>query len=430
MTRRNNRHARQNADGPTLFEAAAVPIADGVPRSAEEPRSRRAKALEEFFKARKAHSAVKTEIVTKYFPQWLRIIKSRTPSKKLGYVDLFAGPGIYGDGSESTPILIMKHILANEDLRDMVLTMFSDKKVKYVRELKKNINTLPNIGSLKHPPEIEQKSAAESHIPEYFENRAIIPTFMFLDPFGYSGLSLKLMRAVLKDWACEVMFFWNFTRINAAIRNNVVREEMDAIFGHDRVDRLRDQLKGIADQQVREAIILGTLREALGTIKAQYMEVFRFRNTAENITHHLVFVTKNILGQRIMKDIMAKASSYCDEDGVSSFEYNPNPPSTTPPRPLSLLDDDPEPPPPRTPMQNLMDDLIERYRGKSLTVEEIYEQHNYGTPYTQKNYQEALRRLFYDDQKVSLNQGFMPILPRSLRQRAMSPKYVVTFDKA
>jgi three-Cys-motif partner protein len=51
-----------------------------------------------------------------------------------------------------------------------------------------------------------------------FASRPIIPTFAFIDPYGYKGLSLGLVHAVLKDWACECLFFLNYNRINAGIQ--------------------------------------------------------------------------------------------------------------------------------------------------------------------------------------------------------------------
>ena len=421
MAARKKKHEPE-AVQPMLFESAGH--SEPEPRSEiakAKTTSRRSRALATFYKERKAHSAIKTEIVMKYFPAWLRIIGPRNRSKKIGYIDLFAGPGKYDDGTESTPLRIMRHILADPALRQSVMTLFTEKKASYFKALRHNISELPGIESLKYAPQILRQSAGESDISEYFDNRSIIPTFMFLDPFGYSGLSLKLIRAVLKDWGCEVIFFWNFNRINAARKNNKVRAAMDAIFGTSRVERLRLELAGHHSEIERERIILGTLREALDEAQGRYMEYFRFRNTSGNSTHHLVFVTKHELGQRIMKDIMAGQSSYCDSDGVASFEYNPAPNAL--PAPSLFGDSAP------TAMQCLKDDLLARFSGQALTVEEIYRQHNYGTRYVLKNYQEALRRLYYDEGKVSLGKGHMPMSPAALKRRAMSGKYVVIFDK-
>jgi hypothetical protein len=31
-----------------------------------------------------------------------------------------------------------------------------------------------------------------------------------LDPFGYVGLTRELMQAILKDWGCEIAFYFNY----------------------------------------------------------------------------------------------------------------------------------------------------------------------------------------------------------------------------
>ncbi len=50
------------------------------------------------FEEQKEQSAIKTEIVTKYFNAWATILVKHF--QKIAYVDLFAGPGIYEDGSK------------------------------------------------------------------------------------------------------------------------------------------------------------------------------------------------------------------------------------------------------------------------------------------------------------------------------------------
>lgn len=58
-----------------------------------------------FFKETSAQSEVKIRIVTKYFAAWSNVIlpSVKTHSKRIAYIDLFAGPGKYEDGTKSTP---------------------------------------------------------------------------------------------------------------------------------------------------------------------------------------------------------------------------------------------------------------------------------------------------------------------------------------
>ena len=102
-------------------------------------------------------------------------------------------------------------------------------------------------------------------------------------------------------------------------------------------------------------------------------------------SHHLIFVSKNILGKKIMKDIMARESSR-DTQGVPSFEYNP---ADFLPQQALLFQLS-------RPLDDLKEDILQTFKGKRLTMQDIYEQHNVDTPYVKKNYKDVLREL-YDD---------------------------------
>ena len=42
------------------------------------------------------------------------------------YVSLFCGPGMYTDGTRSTPLLILDHTIATPALRETVQLVFND----------------------------------------------------------------------------------------------------------------------------------------------------------------------------------------------------------------------------------------------------------------------------------------------------------------
>ncbi len=56
-----------------------------------------------------------------------------------------------------------------------------------------------------------------------FEQMNLVPTFFFVDPWGYKGLSLRLINSVLKNWGCDCIFFFNYTRINMGLENELVK---------------------------------------------------------------------------------------------------------------------------------------------------------------------------------------------------------------
>jgi three-Cys-motif partner protein len=70
-----------------------------------------------------------------------------------------------------------------------------------------------------------------TEIVEHFESIKMVPTLFFVDPFGYKGLSLRLVNAVLKNWGSDCIFFFNYNRINMGVGNDAVLQHMEALFG-------------------------------------------------------------------------------------------------------------------------------------------------------------------------------------------------------
>jgi hypothetical protein len=202
----------------------------------------------------------------------------------------------------------------------------------------------------------------------------LIPTFSFIDPFGYKGLSWSLIRAIIKDWASECIFFFNYSRINAGVSNDKVIHHMQALFGVENLAALQERLK---DHHVqRETTIMEHLVIAMKDAGAKFVLLFRFRsNSGNRTTHYLVFVTKHQIGYEIMKEIMATESSRL-EQGVPSFEYSPAVAGLGTLFPTALDD--------------LEDDLVIKFKGRTIPMKDIYHEHNVDTPYIQRNYKDAL----------------------------------------
>jgi len=208
----------------------------------------------------------------------------------------------------------------------------------------------------------------------------LIPTFSFIDPFGYKGLSLGLVQGAIKDWGSDCVFFFNYNRINAGISNELVDEHIDALFGAERAARLRAVVKGCSPVQ-REALVLEHLAQALKELGGRYVLPFRFRNDkGTRSTHHLIFVSKHVKGYEIMKEIMAKESSTHDQ-GVPSLEYSPADAST--PLLFSL----------QRSFERLADELIKTFAGRTMTMIQIYNEHQVDTPFIKKNYKDVLLSL-------------------------------------
>lgn len=339
-----------------------------------------------FFEEQEQHSRIKSIIVTKYFEAWSTVIihvqkKNSSISQNIAYIDLFSGPGRYEDGSQSTPVLILINAIKEPDLRQRLITIFNDIDTTNSKTLEKVIADIPEIEKLNHKPGIHNQEVQEE-IVKMFENMNLIPTLIFIDPWGYKGLSTRLLDSVLKDWGCDVIFFFNYDRINRGINIDGIRHHIDALFGKNGTNDLRQNIKG-KNPRDREKIVLDKLCQAIKSYGSRYILSFKFKKEKTNRTSHfLVFISKNVLGYNIMKDIMAKQSSSFFE-GIPSFEYNPHIASNNQIQIFESIYS----------LEALKTDLLKNYRGQTLEMKEIYNNHNVDTAYIKKNYKDVLRQL-------------------------------------
>jgi three-Cys-motif partner protein len=366
---------------------------------------------EEFFTERADQSEVKARIVTNYFDAWARIIAPRSGwnDGRVAYIDLFAGPGRYEDGSASTPLMVLTKAIGNAKLRAGLVSIFNDQDENHTRTLEKEIHSLPGIEMLKHKPQVYTGEINRS-AADYFESTKLIATFSFIDPFGYKGLSWTLVRGVIKDWGSDCVFFFNFSRINAGVFNPVVFKHMEALFGRDNFEHLREAVTKLHVN--REQAIIDHLTKAMKDVGAKYVLAFRFRDSAgRRTTHHLIFVTKHPTGYEIMKEIMAVESSYFDQ-GVPSFEYSPALAN------MSKLFENA--------LDELEDRLVKEFEGQTLSMIDLYHQDNLNKPYTKKNYKVALHNLEHANritadpakrEKGTFADGVLVTFPRPARPR-------------
>lgn len=334
-----------------------------------------------FFDETTEQSLVKAAIVSKYFWAWAKVIipTARRYYGKIAYIDLFAGPGRYKDGTTSTPLLIIEKAIQDPDMRQMLVTIFNDVDGDKSRSLETAISSLPGVETLKYRPQVNNEEVGEKIVND-FEGHRLIPTLFFVDPWGYKGLSLRLINSVLKDWGCDCIFFFNYNRINMGLPNEAVDEHMNALFGEERANQLRERLKTLRPEE-RELAIVEEIAQALKEMGGEYVLPFCFKNEKGNRTsHHLIFVSKNFRGYEIMKEIMAGESSKADQ-GVPSFTYNPSD------RRYPLLFEL------TRPLEELEGMLLEEFAGRKMKMSEVYQEHNVGRPFIKKNYKQVLRKM-------------------------------------
>ncbi|RWP48984.1 three-Cys-motif partner protein TcmP [Mesorhizobium sp.] len=332
-----------------------------------------------FFEQRSEESRIKAQIVDKYYRAWAKIIAPRARDGKIAYVDLFAGPGRYKDGAASVPLLVLENAILDPLLKDRLITIFNDIDENNSKTLEEEIAKIPGIDTLRFKPQVMNEIVGQQIINQLTAG-SIVPTLSFIDPWGYKGLSLKLINTFLKDWGCDCIFFFNYNRINMGLNNPIVKEHMDALFGSERANALREEM-GSLDPAKRELLIVERISEALQEMGGTYVLPFCFKNEQGTRTsHYLIFVSKHILGYKIMKGIMGGESSKTEQN-VPSFSYCSA--DNTMPLLFELS----------KPLDELEGILLEEFAGRTLTMKALFDSHHVGRRYLDKNYKEALGSL-------------------------------------
>jgi three-Cys-motif partner protein len=337
-----------------------------------------------FFTEQTEQSEAKARIVQKYFWAWAKVMITQKHVERIAYIDLFAGPGRYKSGTLSTPLLILTEALKDPALCEALVTIFNDQDKSSSSSLEAAIKSLDGIDKLQHQPKV-YTSEVGTEIAEMFETDHLVPTFFFVDPWGYKGLSLRLINSVLKDWGCDCVFFFNYNRISMGVNNTIVQEHMESLFEKEQLEQLRKEIEGV-NPVLREQMIVEGICQSIKSYGTRYVLPFCFKDARGTRTsHHLFFVTKHFRGYEIMKEIMAKESTD-QEQGVPSFTYNP---ADKLPKQALLFQLS-------RPLEDLRDMLAETFHGSTLSMQEVYEKHNVDTPYIRKNYKTVLLEMEAD----------------------------------
>lgn len=272
-----------------------------------------------FFETPSEQSRIKIEIVVEYFKSWSNVIKNKwSKNIPIGYVDLYSGPGIYEDGTDSTPIRLVKYVMTQPDLLDRMVFLFNDGDEDNIIKLRKNINAIIDNKLVNRIKYTNHTVGINSELQLHIRSKDV-PILSFIDPFGYKGITVDLIDKLIENNGSDCIFFFNYNRINMAFGNPYFDSHLEGIFGKDTA-LLKEQLKGMKPEE-REPLLIGALIEALRSKRGNYVLPFKFyNNNMRRTSHYIVFVTKHQKGCEIMKRIMYKNSAK-DVDGVATFEF-------------------------------------------------------------------------------------------------------------
>lgn len=305
------------------------------------------------------HTQAKHEILRRYLEAWFPILSSF--SGRIIYLDGFAGPGVYSDGENGSPVIALQaavdHVLRPrfKEITFFFIEKDSDRAKILTEVLAKRFPKLPS--NMKYRVEGAEFAPTFEHVLDELEKHdaMLAPTFAFLDPFGFSGLPMKLIGRMMKCKKCEVLITFMAGFIKRFLDDKREAALTD-LYATDEWKKAHD----LADPEERLRFLVSLYEKQLKCVGGvKHVRSFGMTNKQNQIIYYLVFGTQHPKGLEVMKQAMWKT------DRTGSYGFS----DLSDPKQFYLLDYDDEP----HWIPNAADTVYTKFRGQTIPVEQIRE---------------------------------------------------------
>jgi len=324
------------------------------------------------------HTRAKHEILKRYLQAWM-VILSQGKFPEILYIDGFAGPGEYSGGEVGSPIIALDTALAyRPPLTAKVHFLFVEKdngRADYLRK-KVTSKTLPGTFQVIVEGGITFEEAFATQYPAFLRNGRLIPTFAFIDPFGWKGTPFSLAKQILAHRSCEVFVNFMYEEINRFIGHPDQIANFDSFFG----TTTWRACVGETDPRKRDRCLHDLyLNQLHTTTNARYVRSFGMSNARDVTDYYLFYATNELLGLKKMKEAMWKV----DESGEFRFS------DATDPNQLVLFEKTPN-------LPALRAQLIAEFSGKDASIGDIEKFVVAETAFRETHYKGILKTLEKD----------------------------------
>ena len=317
------------------------------------------------------HTRAKHELLMRYLLAWFPILGQTFP--QVMYIDGFAGPGRYSNGEDGSPIIAIKAALANrERIGGQVLFRFMEKRqdradmlreVVDAMELPSNFN-VKTIGG----------STFNKELAEFIDSQSMdIPTFAFIDPFGWTGIPFSSIRRILTSPHCEVLVNFMYEEINRFAGMQSQADNFDALFdtGEWRnIAAISDPIE--RNRGFRDLYI----HQLQASAYAKYVRSFEMQNNRNVTDYYLFYATNSLLGLKKMKEAMWKI----DPSGEFTFS------DATNPNQFVLFNQEPQ-------FDILRAQIIDQFHGNEASIREIEDFVVEKTAFRETHYKRVLKEI-------------------------------------
>lgn len=297
-----------------------------------------------FFEGKRPWSVIKDNVLRGYLTPYLA--KVNRVGQRILLVDGFAGPGVFDDGSEGSP-LIMCHA-AQERAGQNYRAIFVNRERKYHDRL---VAALAEKGYSENAQAIHGDARRRLRsLPAQLGDDTV---FIYLDPFGLEGADFDLLKPILmrpQDRSTEILVNVSIPPLHrlasreARVKGNVTPlidsygDRLTRFFGGDYWQNYL--LREDAKTHQRESGLMAAYSKKLQTYQ-RYVGYCPVRDTAGGRTkYYLLFASRHPDAIRLMNDRMAidyhshvygtanegglfASLDYRDAGGLAEWQYPP-----------------------------------------------------------------------------------------------------------
>lgn len=349
----------------------------------------------------------KHELLRHYLKLWARVL-SQAGHADLMYVDGFSFAGWYtsdedgGPGGPGSPLIAVEALADDPVISARGNFAFIEREAEYAAELEQNLETRakkrssdrvrvasgPFVKAIERPLAWLESQAREGrrHRPGSEQwVKAIVPVFVFIDPYGVAGFPMALVARILALPRSEtfINLMWVRTALNL---NNPGAQDSDLfteMFGTDAWRKLT-VLRGEELRRAFHDLYLERLRAKDGA-DAKFVRSFEMCGSDGAVVYWMVFCTNSVRGLEKMKEAMWQV------DPGGRFQYR----DTTARNQTVLFGA-------LSQVSGLRRLLVERFAGQGpVRVEDVIQFVIVETPYLPKHVKPHLRDLETDGALVA-----------------------------
>lgn len=278
------------------------------------------------------HTIAKIAILKAYLNAWFPILGRSKPGQPILYVDGFAGPGEYRNFPEGSPVAALAsaqnsiNASGSQWLAGMVHCVFIEEDAARCDNLTQRLRSVPVHPKVEtlvlNKTFIEGMHHLQATMPQFF--RRGYPLFVFIDPFGATGVPFSTLAGILQSPCSEVLINLDadgIARILLAEGHADHERLLTGLFGD---DSWKTQLTAHAPFPLLCRQVFDLYKSKLRSISnVRYAFPFEMRDKKNALSYYLVFASQEPLGLAKMKEAMRsidKTGSYSFSDGALGQE--------------------------------------------------------------------------------------------------------------